>query len=544
MVKNLFFMLLFSFSIAAIAQQKTVTGTVETAAGMPLPGVSVVVKNSTTGTQTDFDGNYSISVESGQTLVFTYVGFKKNELIVGNQSVINVTLQEDTESLDEVVVVGYGVQRKRDLTASISQVKGEEIANLVTSSFDQQLAGRAAGVQVTTQSGIIGETPRFRIRGIASITSGTYPLFVVDGVPIYTGDLGGYASNNALGDINPADIESIEILKDGSATAIYGSRAANGVVLITTKKGKEGRIATNYSVTTGFARPVNKFDLLGASDFVTISNEKRSNRGQSDWAAGLDFNTDWQDLVLNNNAFQQDHNLSFSGGTEFLKYYLSIGYTEQESIAKPNEFKRFTYRANLEQKIKDWVSVGVNAGLTQSEYFGLNTGTNSLSGNIFNATRQHPNVSPYDANDPTGYNLDDTFPDRMGRGTNLETVGDNIPNIIFVVENNKYFSKINRLIGNVYADIKPISSVNFRTQISLDKANTTGFLFWSPVHGDGNGSNGRVQSNNNDLTRWNWQNILSYNETFADAHNVSLTAVSEYQKQINQKSIRNLTYQN
>lgn len=534
MIKNLFFMLLFSLSLAAKAQQKTITGTVETGAGVPLPGVSIVVKGTSTGTQTDFDGNYSITAESGQTLVFTYVGFQKQEIAVGAQSSINVKLEEDTEALDEVVVVGYGVQRKRDLTASISQVKGDEIASLVTSSFDQQLAGRAAGVQVTTQSGIIGETPRFRIRGIASITSGTYPLFVVDGVPIYTGDLGGYASTNGLGDINPADIESIEILKDGSATAIYGSRAANGVVLITTKKGKEGRIATTYNMTAGFARPVNTFDLLKASDFITISNEKRSNRGQSDWAAGTDFETDWQDLVLNDSAFQQDHNLSFTGGTEFLKYYLSVGYTEQESIAKPNEFKRYTYRANLEQKVKDWVSVGVNASLSQSEYFGLNTGTNSLSGNIFNATRQHPNVSPYDDADPTGYNLDDTFPDRMGRGSNLETVGDNIPNIIFVVENNKYFSKLNRLIGNVYADIKPISSVNFRTQISLDKANTNGYLFWSPIHGDGNGSNGRVQNNNTDLTRWNWQNILSYNETFAEDHNVSFTAVSEYQKQRNQ----------
>ncbi|MEH6657794.1 TonB-dependent receptor [Leeuwenhoekiella marinoflava] len=532
MIRKLFFMIMLGLlGLSAKAQQKTVTGTVADPNGMPLPGVNVVVKNAANrGAQTDFDGNFSIAVSPDETLVFSFLGFESAERAVGQISVINITLNPSTESLDEVVVVGYGVQRKADLTASVSQVKGEAIANLVTPSFESQLAGRAAGVQMTTQSGIIGDTPRFRIRGIASIDSGTYPLVVVDGIPIATGGQGGYASSNALGDINPADIESIDILKDGSATAIYGSRAANGVVLITTKKGKVGKISTNYNVTVGFARPVSQFDLLGAADFVTISNEKRSNRSQSDWAAGTELNTNWQDLVLNNNAFQQDHNLSFSGGTENLKYYLSLGFTEQESVAKPNEFTRFTYRANAEQKIKDWVSIGANAGITQSEYFGLNVGTNSLSGNVFNATRQHPNVSPYDANDPTGYNLDDTFPDRMGRGTNLETVGDNIPNIIFVVENNKYATKINRLIGNTYLDIKPVSTINFRTQISVDKALSKGYLFWSPIHGDGRGSNGRVQNNSLDETTWNWQNVLSYNETYADAHNLSVTLVNEYQK--------------
>ena len=384
MIKKLLFSFLMCLlSLSAFAQQKTVTGTVTGADSTPLPGVNVVIKGATgRGTQTDFDGAYTIDASSNETLVFSFVGFETQEQLVGAKTTLNVTLAENTESLDEVVVVGYGVQRKRDLTASVSQVKGDDIANLVTPSFESQLAGRAAGVQVTTQTGIIGETPRFRIRGIASIDSGTYPLVVVDGIPIYTGDLGGYASNNALGDVNPADIESVEILKDGSATAIYGSRAANGVVLITTKKGREGKMTINYNMSAGFARPVNTFNLLGASDFVTISNEKRSNRGQSDWAAGTEFNTDWQDLVLNDNAFQQDHSVSFSGGTQYTKYYLSLGYTEQESIARPNDFVRYTFRSNIEQKIKSWLSMGVNAGLTRSEYNGLNTGTNSLSGNL------------------------------------------------------------------------------------------------------------------------------------------------------------------
>lgn len=304
------------------SQEKRVSGAVTDQGGVPLPGVNVSVKGTSNGTQTDFDGKYSITVSQGQILVFSYIGMKTIERTVGAANVLNVALAEDTQALEEVVVVGYGVQRKRDVTGAITQVGGAEIASLASPSFESQLAGRAAGVQITTGNGVIGEAPRIRIRGIGSISSGTYPLIVVDGMPITTGDVGGYASTNALGDINPADIESMEILKDGSATAIYGSRAANGVILITTKKGKEGRMAVNYSNYLGVAKPVKAFDLLRTEDFITISNEKRSNRGQSPWASGNDFDTDWQDAVLVNNAFQQDHILSLNGGTEKLSITL------------------------------------------------------------------------------------------------------------------------------------------------------------------------------------------------------------------------------
>lgn len=537
---QVFFLLLFIFQ-SGYSQERTITGTVTDAGGLPIPGVNVTVRNTNRGAQTDFDGNYSINAATNQILVFSFVGLSRVEVPVGTSSVVNVTMQEDSEALDEVVVVGYGVQSKREVTGSISQVKGDDIANLVTPSFEAQLAGRAAGVQVTTQSGIIGETPRFRIRGIASITSGTYPLIVVDGIPIYTGDLGGYASNNALGDINPTDIESIEILKDGSATAIYGSRAANGVVLITTKSGREGRMTINVNTSVGFASPINQFDLLGTPDFITISNEKRSNRNLSDWAAGTEFNTDWQDAVMKKGALQQDHNTSFSGGTATTKYYLSLGYSDQESVARPNDMVRYSFRSNIDQRIKPWLNVGVNAGLTRTEYNGLNTGTNSLSGNIFNATRQHPNVPIYNSDHPSGYNIGYRGTDGawlsenlVGPWDNNALIGDNLPNIMYAIENNNYYSKINRIISNVYADVKPFDAVNFRSQVSVDQANTTGFLYWSPVHGDGQSTNGRVQNSNSDLTRWNWQNILSYNNTFADAHTVGITLINEYQKQRNQ----------
>src|SRR5690606_11057095 len=292
---NVLFSLLLAFVMHfASAQEKTVNGTVTDENGLPLPGVNVVERGTTNGTQTDFEGRYNISVALGQTLVFSYLGYKEVSVGVGAQNTINLQMEEDAQALEEVVVIGYGVQKRKEITGSIASVSGGDIQGLITPSFESQLAGRAAGVQITSNTGIIGETPRIRIRGIGSIGSGTYPLVVVDGIPIVTGDVGGYASANGLGDLNPNDIESFEILKDGAATAIYGSRAANGVILITTKKGKKGSAQVSYNVVTGFASPIKTFDLLNTAQFLEIANEKRTNRGQAPWAVGSDYDTDWQ----------------------------------------------------------------------------------------------------------------------------------------------------------------------------------------------------------------------------------------------------------
>ncbi len=329
------------------AQEKMISGTVTDGNGLPLPGVNVVIKGTTQGTQTDFDGNYNVQAEVGQTLVFTYLGQKETQATVGAQSVINIQMEEDAQALEEVVVVGYGVQKRKEITGAIASVSGGDIQGLVTPSFESQLAGRAAGVQITTNNGIIGEAPRIRIRGLGSIGSGTYPLVVVDGIPIITGDTGGYASTNALSSINPNDIESFEILKDGAATAIYGSRAANGVILITTKKGKKGTTQVSYNVVTGFASPIKTFDLLNTAQFLETANEKRTNRGQAPWAVGNDYDTDWQDAVLRSNALQMDHNLSVNGGTDRTKYFMSLGFTDQDGVAVPNNLKRHSIRTTL-----------------------------------------------------------------------------------------------------------------------------------------------------------------------------------------------------
>ena len=267
-------LMIFVLGIAAGAlafgqQVQSVRGTVTSSSdGLGVTGVMISVPGTTVGTMSDADGNYTLNVPAGaNTLVFSYVGMKRVETQIDGRSVIDVVMSPDLQLMDEVVVVGYGVQRKSEVTGAISSVKGDAIAGLATPSFDAQLGGRSAGVQVAATTGILGETPRMNIRGVSSISSGTYPLVVVDGIPIFTGNMSaGAASANALGDINPADIESMEILKDGSATAIYGSRAANGVILITTKKGgtDQGRYKLTYNMYAGVAKPVRLFDLLNA----------------------------------------------------------------------------------------------------------------------------------------------------------------------------------------------------------------------------------------------------------------------------------------
>ncbi|WP_298394706.1 TonB-dependent receptor [Flavobacterium sp.] len=517
----------------AFAQEKVVTGVVKDVNGLTLPGVNVVVKQTKTSAQTDLDGKYSIKASEGNTIEFSFIGNKNSNITVGKSNSYNIVMQSNVELMDEVVVVGYGTQKKKEVTSSVSKIKGSDIQGLITPSFESQLAGRASGVQVTTSTGIVGAAPRVRIRGVASINSGTQPLYIVDGIPMYSGDLGGYADANALGDINPNDIESFEVLKDGAAAAIYGSRAANGVIIITTKKGKKGTMKVDYSSTSGFASPFKTFDLLKTADFLTISNEKRTNAGQAPWAAGSDFDTDWQRAVLNRSAFQMDHSLSFNGGNEKTKYFMSMGYSTQEGIAVSNEMTRYTFRSSLDHQIAKWLTIGANIGLTRTEYEGLNTGRNSLSGNMFNAIRQLPNTPIFDSTNPTGYNIN-LSTGNVGQGTNLQPVGDNISNIAYVLNFNKFKSKINRTIISAFASVDIAKGLNYRFQASADNAITGGFLYWNPVHGDGRGSNGRLQNNNTDLMRWNTQNILNYNKTLFDNHNISATAVVEYQKERNE----------
>lgn len=521
---------------SAIAQ-RTVSGTVTDEAGEPLIGATVVALGTTTGTVTDINGAFTLQVPSGiNTLQISYTGYRTMSVDVTTASTVSVSLQTESVALDEVLVVGYGDPlSKRDVTGSISKVTGESIARLPSPSFVQQLAGRAAGVQVQNTSGILGSAPQIRIRGVNSITSGTQPLIVIDGVPTITGNVGGFTPANAMADINPTDIESIEILKDGAATAIYGSRAANGVVLITTKRGVAGKPKFTYDSYIGVAQPVELFDLLNAEQFVEINNEKNARNGGTSNVAALQslpggghVDTDWQDVIFQN-GLQHSHSFSATGGTQNTSYFLSVNYTDMEGIAVSNTLKRYSFRANLDQKVNSWLSTGFVSGVTHQDNRGPLTGSNNLSGNVFAVIRMLPNVAVYDPEHPTGYNIDAIDPRALGRGANSITVANGIPNQRFVLDNDNRISKTWRLLGNAYAQATIAEGLTFKTLIGFDGSLVDDLLFQDPRHGDGFSANGRVSQALSPSIRWNWQNILNYTRSYGK-HNLNLTGVQEYQK--------------
>ncbi|MFA5649274.1 MAG: TonB-dependent receptor, partial [Bacteroidales bacterium] len=472
---------------------------------------------------------YSLSVpQNATTLIYTFLGFKNQEIVIGGRTVINVVLESDMLTMDEIVVVGYGTQRKRDVTSSISKISGEGIANLSTPSFDNQLAGRAAGVQVIQPSGLLGAAPTFRVRGISSLTGGTQPLMIVDGVPMTSGDISqGYVSINAMTDINPEDIASIEILKDGAATAIYGSRAANGVVLITTKKGKKGVTKVNYSGFVGIAQPAKLYDLLNGEQFTMIANEKLVAWGDPEMAVYDGTNTNWNDHIYRN-AVQQNHSLNLSGGSDKSQYYFSLGYTDQEGIIVANDLQRLTMKADGSSAINKWLNVGLSVNVAQTKLNGIVEGTNSLSDASFAGIRMLPNVSVMNPNDQTGYNIDAANRKALGRGSNLRTIDNNIPNILYVLEQNVNRGTNNRMIGNAFAELSLLPGLKFKTLGGMDMSLLNNFMTWDPNSGDGLGYGGLLDQTHSTYKNWNWQNILSYNNTFNDVHNLDLTAVQEY----------------
>ncbi len=535
LLNRLFFLVLASLlsTTVLLAQNLRITGRVVSQEdGSPIPGVSILQKGTTRGLTTDVNGTYSIEVPAKATLTFSYIGYTTQDVNVGNRTVVDVTLVSDNRQLNEVVVTAYGsVSRSRN-ASSITTVKGAEIANLVSPSFDAQLAGRAAGVQVTVPSGIIGQAPRIRIRGTNSISSGASPLIVVDGVPINTNDVSAINFTNPLADINPQDIESYDVLKDGAAAAIYGSRAANGVILITTKKGKRGTpTRVNLNVTGGTTSAVRTFDLLNNNEFVVIANEKIRNSSATAlpqaFADPNGTNTNWQDYVLRTGV-SQDYNLNVSGGTEKTSYYYSLGYQTITGPIKPNGQTRYSFATNLDHTLNKAITVGAKVQVSQTSNTGLNAGSNALSGNIFNAIRAFPNVPIFDATHPTGYNISSDG-STLGRGANLRGLNDNPSNIAFAIDNNLLRSKTNRILANAFAQVNFFPWLNLRSQIGADYSQLNDFQSLDPRHGDGRGSNGSVFQSARETSRWNWQNVLTADHTFSKL-NVLLTLGNEFQK--------------
>jgi len=553
------FILLF-IAGTAFGQERTITGTVTGKEdGQPLPGVSVRIKGTSGGTTTDASGRYSIKAAAGATsLEFSYIGYNRQSRSIGNASNINVALEIDSKTLTDVVVTGYGTVRKKDFTGSISAVKGDDIKDKPVQSFTQGLTGQAAGVSIVQPNGLLNNPPVIRVRGVSSISLSSFPLVVVDGIPFPTGDVSANSSaNNPLGDINPADIETIDILKDAASTALYGSRAAAGVLVITTKKGKSGSAKVTYDGWVGVNNAVRLPDLLNAEQYIqskntamknalalnpnTVPASQRNANGESFFAQlnpdGSIVDTKWYDVIYRT-AYSQNHSVTMSGGTDKTTYYLSGGLSDQDGFLKANSFQRYSARANLTHQATDWLKLNVNINYNNS--FNSSPNSGSIPGAAFNssglgriAVVMAPNIKPF--NNDGSYSVSGN---NIGSGANLVPITYVNPQVI--IDKDVNTSESNRFLTNFGAEIKIVEGLTAKTTYSWDRSNTENIQFWNPINGDGFTYPGYAYNNSARRNNWNWITTLSYNKTFGDGHNLGLNLSSDIQntRTVNWGSVR------
>ncbi|WP_288369463.1 TonB-dependent receptor [uncultured Algoriphagus sp.] len=435
-------LMLFLGSAVVFAQNRVITGTVTSSEdNLGVPGATVLVKGTTIGTATDLDGNFSISVPAGSNvLVFSFVGLRQQEVTIGNQTTINVVMDPDVQALSEFVITSYGDQSKREITGAIASVKGEVFENLPVQSFDRAMQGRIAGVQVTSTSGAPGSTLNVRIRGVGSVNAGNEPLYIVDGVQLGTGSLSGQGSQNALASINPNDIESIEVLKDAAAASIYGAQAANGVVLITTKKGKRGTTQTKVTVQEGIVQPLNLYEVMDARQLAGIKRQAFINAGLNPASAAATFGDpedpnlesyDWVD-ELYRNARLSVYDLAVSGGDEKTQFYLSGSYTNQEGQIIQSDYQRATGRLNVTHRPNKKLTIAANLSLAYQRSFGTIANGNFVNGPFSAGFTMRPNVpiynedgsfkADYPSNHNFGYNIVQGVYEELRRGTSVQTV--------------------------------------------------------------------------------------------------------------------------
>ncbi|MBL7702291.1 MAG: SusC/RagA family TonB-linked outer membrane protein [Ferruginibacter sp.] len=532
----------FVFVLTASAQNRTISGKVTDEKGAPLEGVSVTSPNGKQGTQTEKDGTYSISIPASvKNLIFTYVNFVAQTKSIGAGGVINIILRSVDSRLEEVVVVGYGTQKRKEAGGSITTIKGQAVAEKPVQSFEQALAGRSSGVQITVPSGVLNAPPVFRIRGINSLSLSSSPLIVLDGTPIITGDLAGSnAAGNALASINPADIESMDIAKDAAATAIYGSRAANGVVFITTKKGKSGKAKINFNTSVGFTSVYGVPKVLNAQQYTDYKNFVAStslgvNTTNPAGAGYIKFNltpgpdgnpinTNWADVIYRQ-GFNQDHNLNISGGNESTTYYFSAGYTKQEGILQANDFTRKNILMNVDSRVSKYLTLGGKVAYS-NELNRVSSATGSL-GDAFAtggfgrlALVNAPNISPYN-NDGT-YNLSTAgnFIGQQGNALSTNQVG--FSNPVYLFDKNRSNSETNHIQSNLYIQVKPFSWLTYKSLYAIDYIFVDNDIFRDARHGDGVTNSGDAFASLSKFKRWTWSNTLQIDKTFKEKHNFNI----------------------
>ncbi|MGY5354494.1 SusC/RagA family TonB-linked outer membrane protein [Wenyingzhuangia sp. IMCC45467] len=553
--KSLFwcFLVLVFTNVSIYAQQKVVTGTINDSSSIPMIGVNVVIKGTNKGTATDFDGNYSISVSEGQTLEFSYLGYKTKEIVVGSGNTYNLTLESDSTELDAVVVVGYGTQKKSDVTGAIASVSSEELMTQPVSNAFEAMQGKAAGVDITTSErpGTLGSV---RIRGNRSLSGSNSPLYVVDGIPLL--------SASAIETLNPRDIESIDILKDASSTAIYGSRGANGVIIVTTKKGKVGQFKLNYTGTLTTANIVDRSPSMSAADFIelrrwaaynsdpntfahpdspTYANDELIfdsaldgqtsrdnvlqgwNSGKTSYDASKVTNTDWTDYVTKTGV-TREHVISASGGTEKMRTYGSFGYLDNEGTQKGQWYKRYTTKLTSNIKPVEWFTLDASMNVSWSEQdYGMSTlggRSGSVPNAIYGTAKSIYNMAvPYDANgnlvinpggESTIYTIMNEWDKSTQQSQSLRALGS--------------FSSTFDL-GKIW---EPLDGLTYKTNFGPD------FRHWREgVYIDGTSSH-RVNSDGSTGTNfarlrnrrdfsWTLDNMINYDKIFQNVHKVGVT---------------------
>ncbi len=549
--QRLFFLVIMAITTTMVMAQGKISGTIVDATGEPVIGASVIVKGTTNGTVTDFDGKYSLlNVPQDGTLVFSFVGFRTQNVSVGGRSSINVTLEEDKQMLDEIVVVGYGVQRKSDVTGALTRVGEKELSAKPVSNAFEALQGKAAGVDITS-SERPGSVGNIMIRGTRSLNASSAPLYVVDGVPLQSG---------GIESLNPRDIESIDILKDASSTAIYGSRGANGVVLVTTKRGQEGKMQLTYSGSFTFEKIVDKSPAMSASDYITwrrwayynsspntytpgdqpsqeqdksffsgdevaLANVMKGWSGGS-WDGSKVTDTDWTDLVTQT-GITQEHSISARGGSKNVNGIVSFGYLDNQGTQKGQKYSRFNFSAAADVQATPWFKAGgsINASFAKQDYGFSRTGQSSNSGptDIYGAAKSILRYSlPYDES-----------------GNIILMPGGSTTNTYTVIDE---WNKSNdnretyRALGSFYAQIdfgkiwEPLQGLQWKTQFGPDFRFYRQGIFIDSSSAARGGGNNLARRNDTRNFAWTLDNMLLYNKTINEIHTFGLTLLQSASK--------------
>lgn len=529
------FVMQFSF-----AQEKTVSGMVTSASdGLPLPGVSIVVKGTTRGVQTDFDGKYSIDVSVGETLAFSFVSMKRTEVVIGASNTYNVAMEEDVASLDEVIVLGYSSKGVEEVTGSSVQISGDQIAGVPSVTIDQALQGKVAGLQISQSSGTPGSTQDIRIRGLSSLASSNEPLYVIDGVPIVNSNVSGstnVSSLSPLAAISSQDIASMTVLKDASATAAYGARGSNGVIVITTKRGQSGRTQFNFSSQVGFQNDAfMKREVLSGADRLALQKEALVNSYGAGYgvtldnaiqfavnnrlvpAATLDYNGEdynWSDLIKNENALQQNFSFSASGGNENGSFYASFGYNKTEATVIGSDFERLNGTFNFNRKLRDNLDFTTSMNVSNTTQDPILEQGSYFSNPFITRYLMNPFNNPY--------NEDGT--------ENIDLLFGSLHNTLYVSKHSISRNKLLRGISNTKLDWTLMEGLVFSNRIALDFQLTEYRNYRNRHEGDAAPINGSSQLSDNKNYNWVYQSSLGYDFKLGNKHNLNVMALFEYQK--------------